>query len=266
MSKKPKILRPHEFTEQDKKYLLHLKNSINQLTSFSNLIMGIKDIDSIHLHSSPEYARIVGLSNSNDIIGRSDFDMPCDGTAQFAQQYLIEDRSIIESANISTSLTTLNIHNYADGLKTRVFEKKAIYNPESNAILGIFYSGNSVEVSEFLNIIPNYHLKFGEIDSLTITSKNKLPLNSYEEEICYLLIMNWELKQIAQFMNTYRPTKIVRTSDTIRKKKDYICNKLDVVPNSIPNLVEFLIGIGFHKTIPESFFARIIGSKIIRQR
>lgn len=266
MKKTPKILRPHEFTEQDKTYLAKLTSSINQVASLSNLIMGFKDVDSIHMHCSPEYAKIVGLKHHLDIVGRSDFDMPCDGTSQFAAQYIAEDRSIIESTNLDSALTTLNIHNYADGLKTRVFEKKTIYNPDSNSILGIFYSGNSVEVSEFLNIIPNYHLKFGSIDSLALISNKSLALNSYEEEICYLLIMNWDLKQIAHFMNINRPLKAARTSDTIRKKKDYICNKLNVKPNSIANLVEFLISIGFHKTIPESFFARIIGSKIINQR
>ena len=39
---------------------------------------GCKDENSNFMYGNAEYARIIGLRNHLDVIGRSDFDMPCE--------------------------------------------------------------------------------------------------------------------------------------------------------------------------------------------
>lgn len=41
---------------------------------------GCKDENSVFLYANSEYGRIIGLPHHEDVIGRTDFDMPCDTT------------------------------------------------------------------------------------------------------------------------------------------------------------------------------------------
>lgn len=140
-----------------------------------------------------------------------------------------------------------------------------LVHKETNAILGTLYSGHNVEVKNFLNIIPNYVIQFGSLGSLESSNKinNNLGLNHYEQEICFLLLLNWDFKQIAAFMNEFRPEVTTRTADTIIKKRNYICRKLLIDSHRTSDLCEYLVSIGFHNKIPESFYNRIIGSKFL---
>lgn len=248
----------------DDDFIQKVKNSIELLTSQTNIIMGIKDLKSIYLHCSPEFAKIVGLKKHQDVIGRRDHDMPCDGTVEFADQYVQEDLLLINNSNTHASIKTLNVHNYSDGLNAILFNKITLTNPISEKILGTMYSGIRVSTSNYLNIIPNYHKIFGKFNSIS-TNENNSQLNDYEREICYLLILNWDFTQIAQLMDELHPLSKPRTQDAIRKKRDYICAKLGL-PNKLTiTLVDYLISIGFHNNMPKSFFNRIIGSTIIER-
>lgn len=39
---------------------------------------GCKDLNSVFIYANQEYVNIIGLTHKEDIIGRTDFDMPCD--------------------------------------------------------------------------------------------------------------------------------------------------------------------------------------------
>lgn len=259
-----KIIPPREFSFEHIQYINNLSRAIKLVSDNSNDIIGFKDVNSVHVSCSSQYAKIVGLTNAQDISGRSDFDMPCSGTTQYASQYIEEDRALIYNKKINVITSVLNIHHYSDGLKARIFKKRLLFHEATHAILGTMYSGNDVEIKNFLNIIPSYIIQFGALGSMESSSGiNEIGLNNYEQEICFLLILNWDFKQIATFMNEFRPELTTRTADTIIKKRNYICHKLSIDSNMTSDLCEYLVSIGFHNKIPVSFYSRIIGSKVL---
>jgi hypothetical protein len=64
-------------------------------------------------------------------------------------------------------------------------------------------------------------------------------------------------------MNTFRGEHYTRTADTIIKKKNYICEKLSLPSTNVSDLQDFLVSVGFHNSMPQSFYNRIIGSTIL---
>lgn len=256
-----KVLLPEDFTASDKQHITNLETSIHLLSSCSDIVMAIKDVYSTYIASSDEYAKLIGLPKKEDVKGKTDYDMPCSGTKDFAHKFVQEDKDLIRTKSQS-SLTTLNIHHYADGLKALVFNKKLIINYETNSILGIFLSAYYVDLESFLRLIPNFHLATRSTNKKPLESikAQKVELNEYEQEICYLLLMNWELKQIANFMNEVRPIKSIRTADTIRKKRNYICKKLNLAKENHDSLINYLIEIDFQRQIPQAFLLRTMGS------
>jgi hypothetical protein len=264
------IVLPENFSAEHKDYIEKFKNSIEMISAKTDIILGVKDVNSRHIISTNQYASIVGLKSGNDVANRLDQEMPCDGTRQYADCYVQEDVSLMNTLDINKSISVLNVHNYNDGLKARIFKKHILSHEASRSILGTIYSGHDVELSSFLNIMPSYIIKFGATGSVeSINSKTLIngvyKLNNYEQEICFLLLLNWDFKQIAQFMNQYRPAKMERTADTIIKKKNYICGKLRLVTNQVDELRGFLVSIGFHNKMPDFFYNRIIGSKVLNE-
>lgn len=256
-----KVLIPEDFTASDKQHMTNLETSIHLLSSCSDIVMAIKDVYSTYIASSDEYAKLIGLSKKEDVKGKTDFNMPCIGTRDFAHKFVQEDKDLIRTKSQS-SLTTLNIHHYAEGLKALVFNKKLIINYETNSILGVFLSAYYVDLESFLRLIPNFHLTTKNASKKSFKSEKiqTIKLNEYEQELCYLLLMNWELKQIATFMNEVRPIKTIRTADTIRKKRNYICKKLNLAKENYDGLINYLIEIDFQKQIPQAFLLRTMGS------
>ena len=261
-----KIVTPENFTTDHLDFINEFKKSIHTISTQSDIMIGAKDVNSRHIISTDAYAQKVGLKSGNDVSSRFDKEMPCDGTAQYADCYVKEDLSLINTLNPDKSLSTLNIHHYSDGLKSRLFKKHLLYHHTSRSILGTVYSGFDIELKNVLNIIPSYIIKFGAIGSLSITNQkliNSIELTDYEQEVCFLLLLNWEFSQIASFMNKTRPEHKNRTSDTIIKKKNYICKKLNLPTTNVSVLQDFLVSTGFHNNMPVSFYNTIVGSTIL---
>lgn len=87
------MLAPDCFTDEHKSFLAGFRQSMEMLSSSSNMMLGAKDIRSRHLAATDAYARIVALERGGDVAGRLDSEMPCEGTAQFADSYVSEDLS-----------------------------------------------------------------------------------------------------------------------------------------------------------------------------
>ena len=97
------------------------RESIFQLSGQTDMIVGAKDVNSRHLVASDAYARIVALARGADVIDRLDKEMPCEGTAQFADCYVQEDLALMRGGDPNAKASILNVHEYGDGLKARVF-------------------------------------------------------------------------------------------------------------------------------------------------
>jgi hypothetical protein len=265
-----RLIKPEKFSLEHINYIENFKQMIKMLSINTDVIMGAKDINSRHIVSTNEYARIVGLKKDADVADRLDKEMPCEGTVQYADQFVQEDRLLMESKDIKKGLSILNIHNYSDGTKARIFKKYMLKHEQSESILGTIYAGYDVNLTDVLNIIPNYIIRFGATGSIEAINNNtkivnNTTLTNYEQEICFLLLLNWSFKQIADFMNFFRPIKTQRTMDTIIKKKNYICQKLGLASTILSNLQEFLVSINFHNKMPASFFKIVIGSNPLRE-
>jgi len=260
-----RLVAPEYFTAEQKILVENFKDAICLMSSQTDMIMGAKDVHSRHFISTDAYANIVALPKGTDVIDRLDRDMPCEGTAQFADCYVQEDIELLRSGDIDRKTSILNVHEYSDGIRARIFHKNIMKHHPSRSILGTIYSAHEIKIANFFSLIPNYVIEFGigcSIENfdgeLRIGSEK---LTEYEHEVCFLLIMNWGFKQIACFMNKHRPTHRERVADTISKCRNRICEKLCMPNDSLPNLREMLISMGIHRKMPSSFFNRLVGSR-----
>lgn len=261
------LISPDKFSKQQQMFIEQFKKSVSIISEQSGIIFGAKDIHSRHLISTNDYAKLVGLRFGKEVTGKLDKEMPCEGTAQYADLFVKEDFNLINSLNPQNSITVLNVHNYSYGLGAMIFKKNILHHHESQAILGTVYSGFKIELKNVLNIIPNYIIKFGITGSIATIDKhhklNNVHLTDYEQEICFLLLLGWNCGQVATFMNQLKPQSKRRTTDTIIKKKNYICEKFNLPTYDISTLQEFLLEIGFQNSMPKSFYNQIIGSQVL---
>ncbi len=258
-----KLVIPKNFTKDHLDYIKEFKRSVTALSGKSNPMFGAKDVNSRHIISTDSVAKVLGLKNGNDMQDRLDSQVPCPGVAENADYYAREDLSLMNTLNVNNMISTLNIHHYDDGLKVRIFRKYILHHPSSQSILGIIYSGHNVVLKDILKIIPSYIARFDITSSIQSIDKeiliNGVKLTNYEQEICFLIMLNWGLKQIADFMNRYQPGTRQRTLNTIVRKKNNLCQKFNLASNKIIDLQDFLVSIGFQNKIPAFFFDRMIG-------
>lgn len=259
------LVSPEHFSEEQSEFVSKFRESIFQLSGQTDMIVGAKDVNSRHLVASDAYARIVALARGADVIDRLDKEMPCEGTAQFADCYVQEDLALMRGGDPNAKASILNVHEYGDGLKARVFSKHLLRHEPTRAILGTVYYAHEIEVANFISLMPNYILEFGSGCSIEqVQGKFKLQdveLTEYEQEVSFLLLLNWDFKQIADFMNKYRPKPKTRVADSIIKSKNYICEKLGLPSQRRAELCDALIAAGMHRKMPASLFSRLIGSK-----
>ena len=159
----------------------------------------------------------------------------------------------------------MNVHHYGDGIKARVFDKFMLKHHKSCSVLGLIYSAYEIKIENFISIVPNYMAEFGVGCSIEKVNDRicvgDVPLTEYEHEVCFLFVLGLDTKQMADFMNKNRPTKIHRVANTIEKCKNRICDKLGMDNNRLSNIRELLIHLGMHQKMPISFFRKMIGSR-----
>lgn len=264
------LVKPEDFTKEHLEFIENFKKMIRMLSNTTDTLMGAKDVNSRHIISTAAHAKIVGLRKCGDVMDRLDSEMPCEGTSQYAEQFVKVDKSLLDSHDVKKGTVILNVHNYGDGTRARIFKKFLLKHDDSKSILGTIYSGHDVELSDVLNIMPNYITQFGKTGNTESIDKNSkilgnVTLTEYEQEICFLFLLNWNFKQIANFMNYYRPIPQQRTIDTIIKRKNYICNKLCIGSTLLSDLQEFLVAINFQNKIPISFLSFITGARTLKE-
>jgi hypothetical protein len=253
---------PKNFTPEQTQHIGLLKNSLEALYSPEKNVFGIKCIESSYILASAYATKLVGLSREEDVVGRFDRDLPCK-VAEFAQDFIDEEKELISHQDKNIKKSMLNIHEYATGLESFVSYKTLIIHQPSQSILGTAGVAHKIDLSDFFKLIPNYISEFGvcgNIENVYGTLKiGNINLTEYEHETCFLLMtMNMSYKHVASFMNKYRPTAIPRTADTIYKCRDRVCEKLDCEPK---HFQDKLMEINVDKKIPSSFLHRLIGNR-----
>lgn len=259
------LVTPENFTAAHKSLIDDFKKSVLLVSSQTGIIFGAKDVNSRHFTSTDATAHVVGLRRGVEVADRLDSELPCEGVARFADCFVREDKELMTSGNVDGTASSLNVLQWSDGIKARVIDKFVLKHHESKSILGTIYSSREIEIANFFTLIPNYFLEFGTGCSMERV-RGDVPvgntkLTEYEQEICFLLILNWSYKQISDFLNKYRPQPTERTADTIYKCRNRICEKLGMAGCSSSRLRDMLIGMGMHRKMPHSFFDRLVGSR-----
>lgn len=259
-----------DFTPEQSALFDSFRESVRLISEqSSDVILGVKDIHSRHFIGTDAAARILALKQGIELSGRLDCEMPCEGTALYADNFVAEDRAMLAGNDIDKTIKILRIYHYSDGLNARVFTKHLLKHRPSHAALGVIYHARDICINDFLNIIPNYIMEFGVdccIEQQMASAGGRMGnLTDYEQEICFLLLLNWDFGQIADFMNKYRPRpdKSPRVADSIIKSKNRICEKLGLPTVRLPELRDALIADGMQKRMPKTFFQRLIGSRVI---
>lgn len=103
------LVSPDHYTNDQKLFVNRFIDSILMLSEQTDIIMGAKDIHSRHIISTDAYAKIVALDNGKEVAGKFDKEMPCEGTAQFADCYVQEDKALINSKDLNKKISILNV-------------------------------------------------------------------------------------------------------------------------------------------------------------
>jgi PAS domain-containing protein len=92
---------------------------------------GCKDENSVFMYGNAEYGNIIGLPHHEDVIGRTDFDMPCD-TVHCAHLFRSQDQRVIQTL---TKMRILDIHPFSGGeWKAYIFTKTPMIDENQNVI------------------------------------------------------------------------------------------------------------------------------------
>ncbi len=244
-------------SEEELAYFNEQKSLISSLNKLNpGLIAGIKDVDSVHIISTDAYAKCVGLDNGTEVFGRTDFDMPCEGTSSCAEQYQNEDKIVFSTAK---GIQTSNCHLYSTGIEMQVYTKTPIIF--KNKILGLFYSADR---QQFLP--PEIGLliqKFGN-NSLKIISKEHIfkDKNGYsykfasdfQLELCFYVMLGYSDKEIVKLLESSRKFPEINTNKVVQSRRQ-ICERILNLDGLMSDLMRSkLEAIGFTKTIPSSVY------------
>lgn len=213
---------------------------------------GCKDRHSVFLYANEEYGRIIGVRHHLDVVGRTDFDMPCDTTA-CAQAFRDQDHEVMETGK---TLRILDIHPYAHGeWKAYLTTKTPLYD-ETGRVAGTTFHGEdltspvNLELGTLLGrlYLENQHGGPYGPGSYRIGKPCKMPvaLTQRESEVLFFFIRGQSARNIANIFGIS-----VRTVEThiVTLRRKFACFKR-------ANLVEKAIYLGYLHCIPGRLFTR----------
>jgi len=212
---------------------------------------GCKDNDSVFMYANKEYAKIIGIGEDNhlDIIGQTDFDMPCE-TVNCAKLFRKQDRKVILS---ESPIRILDIHPFA-GKEWRayVFTKTPLYD-NSLSVKGTIFHGANITNSSVLELGSFLSKMTTEIQNPLLENQNSFLLNhafndinlsDREAECLFFTLRGKSAKHIARYLGISPRT--VEEYLVKLKFKFNAQNKYELTDNAIQA--------GYLNTIPESLF------------
>ena len=212
---------------------------------------GCKDKDSVFMYGNKEYAKIIGIKEEQhlDVIGRTDFDMPCD-TVNCAGLFRQQDKTVMTSEQ---KLRILDIHPFAGKeWKAYIFTKTPLYDDNKNVSGTIFHGVNitSPTVLELGSLLSRMtsniqdNLLSSQSSFLLKHKFNEIKLSDREAECLFFLLRGKTAKLIAAYLGISPRT--VEEYITHLKIKFNAQNKYELIDNALQA--------GFLNTIPEGLF------------
>lgn len=225
--------------------------SEDQRTLFDTLptASGCKDLNSNFIYANQNYANIIGLKNKEDVVGRTDFDMPCK-TVNCAEMFRAQDLQVITKLH---SMRILDIHPFAGGeWKAYIFSKSPLII--NRQVIGTIFSGQditNVSTLELGALLSKMRIEgvtndlLGQ-DSYMFGSKfNKMNLTNRESEVLFFVLRGKTAKIIAKTLKL--------SPRTIEKYIDALKAKFNV--NNLHELIDKSISLGYLNIIPEGLFS-----------
>lgn len=211
---------------------------------------GCKDENSVFMYANKEYGQIIGLEHHEDVIGRTDFDMPCD-TVNFAEMFREQDKQVIQTMS---KMRILDIHPFAGGQwKAYIFTKTPLLDEETNLCVGTIFHGMDVtnvttlEIGSFLSRMSVEGVSndlCGQSSYMLTATFNDIKLTDRQSEVLFYILRGKTAKQISLYLNL--------SSRTI---EEYLLQlKYKFNADNKYELIDKAIAAGFLNTIPESIF------------
>lgn len=209
---------------------------------------GCKDEQSVFMYANKEYASIIGLNEKRhlDIIGRTDFDMPCD-TVNCAELFRKQDKSVIDSGK---SLKILDIHPFSGKeWKAYIFTKTPLHDSNSN-VIGTIFHGEDIttpkilELGSFLSkMTSGIHndILSGQNSFLLSGKHDGVKLSDREAECLFFILRGKTVKLTARFLGI-----------SPRTVEEHVAKlKLKLGAQNKYELIDKAIQAGFLNSIPE---------------
>jgi len=187
---------------------LNCESSEELMTKFESLrqlpeLVIIKDAKSRYLAITERAATFLGWSSSEQAIGCTDYDMPCQA-AETANQWIAQDQQVVLSDSQPLSL---NICNYANGWATHLCLKESLKDKSGN-LLGVYcyatFTNHMTNIAHLNNLWREDQKISGFKKSLSYVlnpEHSPLPtLTPRQESIVFLMIRGKPMKEIAYIL------------------------------------------------------------------
>ncbi|KAF3996847.1 helix-turn-helix transcriptional regulator [Glaciimonas immobilis] len=212
---------------------------------------GCKDQNSKFLYVNEAYARLIGLNNNIDIVGCSDFDLPC-GASRCAGLFQRQDQEVISSAK---SLRVLDIHPRSEGEWSAYIFTKMPMRDEEGRICGIIFHGENItsvrnlELEAFLTSVRGNQRGCDLLKQESYFIKQErgsIKLTCRESEVLFFLMRGNTAKMTSSILNISRRT--VEQYVTYLKAKFAVVSKYELLDRAIE--------LGYLSYIPQSLFSQ----------
>ena len=247
------LLAPEQFNEEHNAYLDQFERAARLIADQTGLMVGAKNIFMQHMMSTSDCARRI-----EDMKGDT----------------VDEDRRLLRIRDVTRRLTVLSIYSLEDETYALTIEKRLLVHAPSRSILGTVYHAIRMANSGLVSLLPNFLLEFdthpvsiGQSGATAGASEGKaaVQLSEREVEVCFLIVLNWNCRQIADFLNRFHPARSARTVDAVYKYRNRICDKFGVEEYSNAALKSVLLKRGLHRTMPRFFLQHLCGSSVIAE-
>jgi len=232
-------------------HLIKIDTTLKSLFDQMPGCWGCKDRDSRFLYANKEYGEIIGFGENRhlEVIGRTDFDMPCE-TTNCAELFRKQDKTVIITEQ---PMRILDIHPFAGKeWKAYIFTKTPLYDNKKQ-VIGTIFQGTNVTNSSVLEIGSLLSKMTTEIQNDLLCNQSsfilgnkfhEIKLSERESECLFFILRGKTVKQIAKYLGI-----------SFRTVEEYLINlKIKFAARNKYELIDKAIQIGFLNTIPESLF------------
>lgn len=163
---------------------------------------GCKDTQSRFIHVNQAYCQLIGISDRQALIGRTDFELP--GTlSAFAEDFQRQDRAVMATGEVHR---VLNVHPYREGIwQAHVFTKLPWRN-ESGDIVGTLFYGQELNQNPMLEVGQWLCKTFGNMTDTQPTwpqsnDEKPISLSKRESEVLFFHLFGKKPQFISQALN-----------------------------------------------------------------